>query len=323
MLNMKIRNNTIHIGDHFSVQFERTLRIPDDDGRYPLPPGLGAFPICRVEDYADRVPDAWNEFGGVFIPMYQREAMWLSFGGSDWCPSAVKVAVGNINAITGKRMHKKLNRTRQNYLVTPDQPWLDGIKAGDGFIRQFVAMPLGGGYTVEEQITGKAEYGGMQLIVYAAKEGEFEEPEPELYLRQDMEACYSPESYSPLVACSPAMGLGAGGKMEQKIYPDEYGVDVWDTANCAEVYVHIANSSMFERITGEKPPQSPISAETYTEYGLPWFKLYDEYVPDPVASDELAKVKTVDEMDVAAGGDGETNTSLAVNKKQVVGINLS
>ena len=56
MLNMKIRNNTIHIGDHFSVQFERTLRIPDDDGRYPLPPGLGAFPICRVEDYADRVP---------------------------------------------------------------------------------------------------------------------------------------------------------------------------------------------------------------------------------------------------------------------------
>ncbi|MGY8824865.1 MAG: hypothetical protein ACKVJG_13180, partial [Candidatus Latescibacterota bacterium] len=120
-----------------------------------------------------------------------------------------------------------------------------------------------------------------------------------------------------------AMDLGAGGKMEQKIYPDEYGVDVWDTANCAEVYVHIANSSMFERITGEKPPQSPISAETYTECGLPWFKLYDEYVPDLAASDELAKVKTVDEMDVATGLDGETNTSIAVNKKQVVGINLS
>jgi ADP-ribosylglycohydrolase len=146
---------------------------------------------------------------------------------------------------------------------------------------------------------------------------------PELYLRQDMEACYSPESYSPVVEYSPAMGLGAGGKMEQKIYPDEYGVDVWDTVNCAEVYVHIANSSMFERITGEKPPQSPISAETYTECGLPWFKLYDEYVPDLAAFDELAKVKTVDEMDVATGLDGETNTSIAVNKKQVVGINLS
>ena len=29
-------------------------------------------------------------------------------------------------------------------LVVPDQPWLDGINAGNGFIRQVVAMPLGG-----------------------------------------------------------------------------------------------------------------------------------------------------------------------------------
>ncbi len=256
-----------------------------------------------------------------FIPMYQREAMWLSFGGSDWCPSAVKVDVGNINAITGKRMHKKLNRTRQNYLVTPDQPWLDGIKAGDGFIRQFVAMPLGGGYTVEEQITGKAEYGGMQLIVYAAKEGEFQNPYEGMH-RQDRKYHFDTTLCSPIVACSPAMGLGAGGKMEQKIYPDEYGVDVWDTANCAEVYVHIANSSMFERITGEKPPETPISAETYTEYSLPWFELYDEYVRDLAASDELAKVKTVDQMDATTAINDGTNKSITVNKGQVLGVDL-
>ena len=163
---------------------------------------------------------------------------------------------------------------------------------------------------------------GMQLIVYAAKEGEFQNPY-EGMLRQEQKYRFNPSTCSPVVESSPAMGLGAGGKMEQKIYPDEYGVDVWDTANCAEVYVHIANSSMFERITGDKPPQSPISAETYTGYGLPWFKLYDEYVPDLVASDELSKVKTVDEMDLVAGIDGETNNPIAVNKKQVVEIDLS
>ena len=37
MLNMKIRNNTIHIGDHFSVQFERTLRIPPTTRPVVLP----------------------------------------------------------------------------------------------------------------------------------------------------------------------------------------------------------------------------------------------------------------------------------------------
>ena len=37
----------------------------------------------------------------------------------------------------------------QNYCALPKQLWLDGINCGDGYVRQFVAMPLGKGYTVE------------------------------------------------------------------------------------------------------------------------------------------------------------------------------
>ena len=40
-------------------------------------------------------------------------------------------------------------------MVCPDQPWLDGFNCGDGVIKQFVAMPLGMGYTVEGQVTGE------------------------------------------------------------------------------------------------------------------------------------------------------------------------
>jgi hypothetical protein len=39
-----------------SIEFQRTLRIPDDDKSYPLPPGLGAFPLRHVDDYAADVP---------------------------------------------------------------------------------------------------------------------------------------------------------------------------------------------------------------------------------------------------------------------------
>ena len=45
MFDMSVRNNTIQIGPHFSVEFQRTLRIPDDGGTYPLPTGFGGFPI--------------------------------------------------------------------------------------------------------------------------------------------------------------------------------------------------------------------------------------------------------------------------------------
>src|SRR5262245_23667572 len=91
----------VHEDAKTAIEFERTLRIPDDGKAYPLPPGLGAIPLQHVEDYGARVPRAWSERGGVMMPLYQAEAMWISFG-SWWpegYPCAIKIAAGNINAV--------------------------------------------------------------------------------------------------------------------------------------------------------------------------------------------------------------------------------
>ena len=153
MLSVTVENQRVRIGERFSVSFQRTLRIPDDGRQYPLPPGLGAFPLHRVEEYADRLPAQWQEHNGVFLPMYQREALWLGFEAAGWKPNAVKIAIGKINAISGRAWDEQLHADPQDYIVCPDQPWLDGINAGEGVIRQFVAMPLGLGYTVEAQVS--------------------------------------------------------------------------------------------------------------------------------------------------------------------------
>jgi hypothetical protein len=59
-----------------------------------------------------------------------------------------------------------LSRNPQDYLVVPKQPWLDGYCVEIGVIRQSVAMPLGQGFSIEEQLTGEAEFGGLQLEVF-------------------------------------------------------------------------------------------------------------------------------------------------------------
>ena len=75
------------------------------------------------------------------------------------------MAIGKINAVTGDDWKDGLKRRRQDYMVSTEQPWLDGYCVEKGFIRQFVAMPLGSGYSAEEQITGEAEHGGIQIVV--------------------------------------------------------------------------------------------------------------------------------------------------------------
>ena len=86
-----------------TIEFERTLRIPDTGQVYGLPPGLGHFPLRHLDDLAG-LPAAWAARGGVAMPMWQAEAMWISFYGDDNedAPFAVKIAAGKINAVTGE-----------------------------------------------------------------------------------------------------------------------------------------------------------------------------------------------------------------------------
>jgi hypothetical protein len=294
MLAITIQQDRVQIGRHFSVSFERTLRIPDDDRTYPLPPSLGHFPIRRVEDHRDRVPAAWREHGGVFIPMYQREAMWLNFHAAHWRPHALKVAVGKVNALSGERYHQRLTTAAQDYVVTPPQPWLDGINAGAGFIKQFVAMPLGSGTTIEGQITGEEVHGGLQLVCFEPKPGRFPEEPPVLAREFALPAC-APAA----VACAGGaaeMGLAAGGRMRQQIYPDPHGIDTWDQDNYGRVFVHIVNSRDWTRITGEPLPSTPVDVQAYINAGLPWFDLYDDHLGDIEPSAALAQVASLDEV---------------------------
>jgi hypothetical protein len=50
--------------DFVGLSFERTIRIPDDGKVYPLPPSIDSFPICKVDDYLDSVPEDWKKHGG-------------------------------------------------------------------------------------------------------------------------------------------------------------------------------------------------------------------------------------------------------------------
>ena len=318
MIEINVQNNQIYFGERFRLAFMRTLRIPDDGKTYPLPPGLEPFPVFRVKDYSPRLPGSWIQQGGVFIPMFQREAMWLAFFAEPWKPNAVQVAVGGINAISGAGWDGRLHADPQDYLVCPDQPWLDGINAGPGMVRQFVAMPLGMGYSIEAQVSSREEQGGIQVKVFEPRPGIFPDEPPEI------EDTFGGEGTLPVSpAAAPGgveMGIAAGGRMEQKIYPDPHGLGTWDEENSATLHVHILNSLQFSRVTGCPPPESPVTAQVYTHFGFPWFSLYDDEMGDLSAPETLTRVQSIAELDQQHGELESSDIPLEIDPLQIHGI---
>lgn len=270
------------------ITLNRTLRIPDDGRTWPLPPGLGLLPFLRARDFPNRVPEDWLDDDSLFVPLYQREALWIGFQGDPWPPVAVRIETGGVNVLSGETDGNSLKNSPQNYLVCPHQPWLDGINSGEGTIRQFVATPLGSGYSIEAAIRAEEEIGGLRIVAFDPQPNHFpdKKPEPEL--------SSMPE---PVAAAGSEMGLGAGGVMTQKIYPDPYGIDVWQRQPSAEVNIRIVNSAHFHHITERSPPPSPIETRDYVAAGLPWFRLYDEHEGDIDPSPRLGEVPPVPEQE--------------------------
>jgi len=291
----------VHPKARLRINFQRTLRIPDDGKNYFLPPGLGSFPIRHVDDFAGRVPHGWLEHGGVMLPMHQAEAMWLDFD-SGYIPEheaeypfAVKIAAGKIDAVTGENWTNGLHGLPQDYMVVPEQPWLDGFCIEKGTIRQFVAMPLGDGYTAEEQISGKAEHGGLQIIVYPMKREVFERRFPKVERRPRRDDIMLERLAMPADAClmSPEMGLAPGGRMKQEIYEDPYEYSDWDRKTRSRCFVHLANSIMWRAITGEAPPTVSPTSKQYTSAGLPWYDFYNADAGALEGSEILDDLKSV------------------------------
>ena len=64
--------------------------------------------------------------------------------------------------------------------------------------------------------------------------------------------------------------------IKQCVLEDTHSASIWDTDRQISFNVQILNSELFRQVTGLAPPDIPISAETYSSHGLPFFDIYNE-----------------------------------------------
>jgi hypothetical protein len=260
----------------------------------------------KVSDYRKNCPTGWAD-DQYFVALHDTEAMWILFSPFAASPQAVLVGSGGINALTGKKLGTVLEK--DNYLVCPPQPWLDGWKDKDGTVFQFVATPhkKGKRITVAEQLIGEeSQTGAIGLSIFDPKEpGKLthvdrpQEGWTEGATTQDWG--YSMNSAPVLFAGLPLtksmrsarpvdeMGLGKGGKIIQKIYPDPYGLEVWKEKPTAVFVMYLVDAKTAEEITGETV-QDPV---THDKYKGKWYGLKDQTYQDVPGTDQFTGLQSV------------------------------
>ncbi len=309
--------NSLEVGP-LKLTFHRTCRVPELSplGKpNALPLSLGTFPILKASALGDRRPEEFHP-ESYLIPIWTREALWISFAVAG-DPIAVSIGAGKINAVTGKILDARLVNDAdhpQSYLVAPPQPWIDGFKTADGTVRQFVAVKLGSGETVEGQLTGKEEIGGLQFGVHLPKLDLLTVSPPRAHRSyeddDELVGMMLPLGPGPVLrgnsrdramsTASTRMGLGAGGQIVQKIYEDPYvkfsgkrADEIWNEMAGFKSFVHLVHGSDWEALTGQKAPPTPVTYAAYQKAGIPWVTLYDADYTDVQASAELSVVVPV------------------------------
>ena len=115
------------------------------------------------------------------------------------------------------------------------------------------------------------------------------------------------------------MGVAPGGLIKQCILEDTNPASIWERDYTVCFNVQILNSEMFQQVTGKVPPTTPISAKTYADKGLPFYKIYGE---TSIIKGDFTGIKSVNGLDKIknenAKRENDEQCDLKSNKKPKV-----
>ncbi|KAI0428764.1 hypothetical protein F5Y09DRAFT_357436 [Xylaria sp. FL1042] len=151
----------LDIGKYLEIRFHSSIRVRDHGDR----------DLQRIakETLHSRSPFVLTRHGEheqrtYLLPMRAMGALAIYIGVRPGSLHAFKICVkiGTVNiAAPG---HPGL---KQYYFVARDQRWIDGVASPESpyHVRQFVALDPGTDYSIEHQITGKDENGGIEIQI--------------------------------------------------------------------------------------------------------------------------------------------------------------
>lgn len=274
---VRVSESTVWLPGGAAVSFLRTLREPET-GAPDMSWVLGGFPVRRVVDHPDTVPEQWRARGGVMLPVYPQEAVVLAFDRTEE-PTALQVGAGTGCAVSGGPWSDRLSRKPQNYLVLPRQRWFTPVGPDRGTVRRLGAALLGLGARAKGRAAGEEVGNSLQLRSFPLTDGAltaWHRSEEQRRLAVE----WLPQPYGvggyvrPLVSSGGAAMGGSGGGFwpwgpeialrwsppgNYVEYLDEWLLSDWSEEPAGGAFVHLVAPPEWHGITGEDPPPPPVN----------------------------------------------------------------
>lgn len=270
------------------VELRRTVLAPKNGNGDYLPGHEGNIEFHNNPAMIEQLGAVAQARGGVIAPMHNTEALYLRFPvdkEGNYYPMAVKVYAGGINAVTGEyetEPNATFDPDNQDYIVIhPSDPtlgmrWLDGFVNPKGGVNQFAAVPLETGLTAEQQKTGQAQMGGMQLIVAPMNPRLWQAMNPP---RSSTTRAIGGNRGTKSVGGGeePSMGIAPAGRLNQIVPRDPFvkaaldhlisPQDIWMGGDHAlPVFVHMVDAQQWERISGQPIRRAALNALDYLRH---------------------------------------------------------
>jgi hypothetical protein len=303
-----------------SFNMPKKLKTETDEHEEETSHGLPPYDVQSVYnvDRYKACPVSWMNGSDIassyFAKVEPGRGMWLDFNQnfSHTHDVAVVLSIQGINPITGLKTDKlRLEQFKkkcpvhgidfkssrlcdkcgfewpaQNYLTTTVTPsgqlWLDGFRAPDGKVRQYV-------FTEEEmkgvafQLIGNDRVFAIGIAFYVSKEkkpvrennnfwntpykslpsyGYMRDPDAWTPVQYKSSAMYSLDDKEYLVTCSAGgsaggvdavepvknLEIGAGAMIDQKVYPDTKGISHWEEKPSGMIYLNYCDEITFKKI---------------------------------------------------------------------------
>lgn len=257
---------------------------------YNLRPGY-------LVDECPNAPDGWQRSdagrkAASFMTIIKPEhGLWLNFNqnGSHRHDVAAVVSVQGVNAITGQPvtglgLEQYVNRCpvhgtpfglelycagegckfkwpSQNYLASTGSGghfWLDGFRAPDGAVRQYVfTTDVERG--VAQQIIGPNQQEAIGIVFYLSKEPK---PEPVRSMRGPVSfgglegLGMAKGGFESLESCEESVQVAAGARIKQQVHKDPKPIDYWQDEPAGMLYIYYATEDRARVVMG-LPPRNP------------------------------------------------------------------